>query len=160
MIKHTKRYEKIGGDVMYFVDRNKIEKTLLFLEGLLQEEANHTYESFLEKLSLERIIHLSIEAMLDVGNMMIDGFIMRDPGSFEDIIDILVDEEVLLEADSDSYKKVIRLRSMLVKDYMDINHEILTTVFSENKPVIEKFCHRVRSYLDRETGVATAFSNE
>lgn len=26
---------------------------------------------------------------------MIDGFIMRDPGSYEDIIDILVDERVI-----------------------------------------------------------------
>ncbi|GAA3319942.1 hypothetical protein GCM10020331_028930 [Ectobacillus funiculus] len=30
---------------------------------------------------------------LDVGNAIIDGFIMRDPGSYEDIIDILVDEK-------------------------------------------------------------------
>ena len=35
-----------------------------------------------------------MESMMDVGNLMIDGFIMRDPGSYEDIIDILVDEKL------------------------------------------------------------------
>lgn len=28
---------------------------------------------------------------------MIDGFIMRDPGSYDDIMDILVDEKVVTE---------------------------------------------------------------
>ena len=35
--------------------------------------------------------------MMDVGNLMIDGFIMRDPGSYEDIIDILIDEKVITQ---------------------------------------------------------------
>ncbi|MDC3417870.1 DUF86 domain-containing protein [Aquibacillus salsiterrae] len=145
---------------MYFVDRKKIEKTLLFLEGLLQESENHTFNSFIEKLSLERMIHLSIEAILDVGNMMIDGFIMRDPGSFEDIIDILIDENVLPLSDADCYKAVIKLRNDLVKDYLQIDHDHLFSTFRDNKAVLENFSGRVRDYLSRETGVVTAFSGD
>lgn len=72
---------------MYFVDRDKIERLLLYMDGLVQELDQHQYASFMEKLSLERIVHMTIESMLDVGNMMIDGFIMRDPGSYNDIIE-------------------------------------------------------------------------
>ena len=48
--------------------------------------------------------------MLDVGNSMIDGFIMRDPGSYDDIIDILEDEKVITTEMSESYKRVVPLR--------------------------------------------------
>ena len=49
------------------------------------------------QLALERMVQISIDSVLDVGNAMIDGFIMRDPGSYEDIIDILLDEKVITE---------------------------------------------------------------
>lgn len=58
--------------------------------------AEHSsWNTEIEKKALERIVHLLIENVLDVGNAMIDGFIMRDPGSYDDIIDILVDEKVV-----------------------------------------------------------------
>ncbi|QDP40986.1 DUF86 domain-containing protein [Radiobacillus deserti] len=143
---------------MYFVDRDQIERTLLYVDGLLQELFEHSYDSFLEKLSLERMIHMTIEAMLDVGNMMIDGFIMRDPGSFHDIIDILVDEKVLLEDDSEAYKEIVDLRIPLVKEYLTINHEHLLDVMKKHREVMEQFSGRIRTYLDGELGVANAFS--
>ena len=49
---------------------------------------------------------------------MIDGFIMRDPGSYEDIIDILMDERVIsaeegqaMKSDSSSKNAYARLYS-------------------------------------------------
>ncbi|WP_226035914.1 DUF86 domain-containing protein [Aquibacillus saliphilus] len=145
---------------MYFVDRNEIEKTLLYIEGLLQEIEQHQFNSFLERLSLERMSHMIIESILDVGNMMIDGFIMRDPGSFTDIIDILVDEDVLPETESDNYKEVINLRKMLVKEYLTIDHDQILSLINNNYDSLEKFSMRIRSYLDNQTNVATAFSNQ
>ncbi|UFT98229.1 DUF86 domain-containing protein [Radiobacillus kanasensis] len=143
---------------MYFVDRDQIERTLLYVDGLLQELFDHSYDSFLEKLSLERMIHMTIEAMLDVGNMMIDGFIMRDPGSFHDIIDILVDERVLPEEESDRYKEIVDLRIPLVKEYLSIDHNQLFDVMNKNRDVLGQFSTRIRTYLDQELGVANAFS--
>ncbi|WP_077624944.1 DUF86 domain-containing protein [Sediminibacillus massiliensis] len=145
---------------MYFVDRNKIEQHLLYMDGLLREFDQHSFESFLEKLSLERISHMWIESLLDVGNMIIDGFIMRDPGSFTDIIDILVDEEVLPAGESDAYKEVIQLRKMLVKDYLNLDHQVIVDVMKRNQYSLEMFSTRINDYLDGESGVANAFSNQ
>ncbi|MFZ3576760.1 type VII toxin-antitoxin system HepT family RNase toxin [Virgibacillus sp. DJP39] len=145
---------------MYFVDRSKIEQTLTYMDSLLQELWNQSFESFQEKLLLERITQMIIESMLDVGNMMIDGFIMRDPGSYEDIIDILVDEKVLPSNDQDGYKKVVRLRTLLVKEYLNIDHEKVKSITTENKQLLNQFGDRVRTYLENELGVANAFSNE
>src|SRR5690625_7270613 len=79
--------------VMYFVDRQEIRDTLDYIEELLMTFKNQeTFETNVEKQSLERMTHMLIESVLDVGRMMIDGCVMRDPGSYEDIIDIRSEE--------------------------------------------------------------------
>ena len=149
-----------GGIAMYFVDRSKIRERLAYIDYLFDVTNEQTFTTDLEKLSLERMTHIMIEAMLDVGNMMIDGFIMRDPGSYEDIIDILVDERVIPEEDSERYKQLIRLRQMLVQQYTDIDHAQLEQVIQGNKEQLSQFSKHVTTYLDNELGVAHAFSNE
>ncbi|MFD1020500.1 DUF86 domain-containing protein [Thalassobacillus hwangdonensis] len=145
---------------MYFVDRKKIENTLLYMEGLIQEYPHHDYTSFLEKLSLERLTQMTIESVIDAGNMMIDGFIMRDPGSYEDIIDILVDEKVIPEEEEKAYKSFIQLRKPLVQSYTEIEHTTLMDTWKATLPAIEQFSTRIRDYLDNELGPVSAFQNE
>lgn len=145
---------------MYFVDRSKIEETLVYMEKLLEEVGKYSFANVIERLGLERIVHMLIESMLDVGNMMIDGFIMRDPGSFEDIIDILIDEKVIPANDEQAYKEIIQLRKSVVKDYLEIDHNLLLETILEHKSKIVQFSSHVRQYLDNELGVANAFSNE
>jgi len=148
------------GVIMYFVDRSKIEKILLYMEEILQEMEKHSYTSKIEKLGLERMVHVLIESTLDVGNMMIDGFIMRDPGSYEDIIDILLDEKVIPQEQENDYKSFIQLRKMIVTDYTEINYDVLQKTLSEVKETIQQFSTYIRTYLNNELGVANAFSNE
>jgi uncharacterized protein YutE (UPF0331/DUF86 family) len=145
---------------MYFVDRKKVEATLQFVETLLKEYKTLNVESTKDKLALERLSQLLIESVIDVGNMMIDGFIMRDPGSYEDIIDILEDERVIPDTESTPYKEVIALRKMLVKDYLHINHEVVQQVLNKNYTILEQFTTRIREYLNNEIGVANAFTKE
>lgn len=145
---------------MYFVDRSKIESLLQYIDLLLKEFGKSSFESNVEKLGLERLTQMLIESTLDVGNMMIDGFIMRDPGSYEDIIDILVDEKVIPEEDSEAFKEVIRLRSTLVRDYLTIDHSLIHKTIDKNKLNLEYFSNHVRTYLNNELGVAHAFLNE
>ncbi|WP_077327763.1 DUF86 domain-containing protein [Virgibacillus siamensis] len=142
---------------MYFVDRKKIEEILDYMKELLAEVKKHQFSSFMEKLYLERTVHMVIESMLDVGNMMIDGFIMRDPGSYEDIIDILVDEKVVPEHYDEGLKAVILLRKHLVKEYLSVDHELLEKTLRDNMDKLTEFSAYVRKYLDNELGVANAF---
>lgn len=147
--------------IMYFVDRMNIRDTLIYIEDLITSfDPEREYDSFKEKLALERITHMLIEAVLDVGNMMIDGFVMRDPGSYEDIITILVDEEVIPEEDEESYKKLIRLRKMVVNDYLQIDHAKLYAVLREIKEVLLQFSSHITAYLQEEMDVPHAFTNE
>lgn len=145
---------------MYFVDRSKIEETLKYFDEILADIKKFSFTTRQEKLSLERMTHMIIESIIDVGNMMIDGFIMRDPGSYEDIIDILVDESVIPSTDEQAYKQIIELRQMIVREYLAINHEKLQSTLTKTQETIEKFSTYVSDYLENELGVANTFSNE
>lgn len=145
---------------MYFVDREKIEQTLLYIEeniALYQEHA--TWNSSIEKKALERVAVAIIEGILDVGNAMIDGFIMRDPGSYEDIIDILEDEKVVTGDMAQQLKHLVRLRKTLVQEYLLIRHEEVEVCLAEVQDTVVAFCGAVRIYLENELGPVSAFRN-
>jgi uncharacterized protein YutE (UPF0331/DUF86 family) len=144
---------------MYFVDRERIGKTLDYMEDLVNFVETLKLKDKLERLALERSIHMVIESILDVGNAMIDGFIMRDPGSYEDIIDILEDEKVINDKDAGALKEVIGFRKTLVQDYLTIDHLELAGVFRKNRGEISNFPSKVKRYLDEELGPVSAFKN-
>ncbi len=145
---------------MYFVDREKIEQTLICLENHLdlyhqQEE----WASSIERKALERITHIVIEAILDVGNSMIDGFIMRDPGSYEDIIDILEDEKVVNTTHASQLKQVIKMRKNIVQEYLEIDHNEVSQIIKDNESALSSFSANIRTYLENELGPVSAFKN-
>lgn len=143
---------------MYFVDREQIETTLQFLDKQIEFfETFEIWESPLEKAALERVAHTMIEAVLDVGNAMIDGFIMRDPGSYEDIIDILDDEKVITAEMSSGLKTIVQFRKMLVQQYTAVDHDALIASFAAELPHLKLFSVKVREYLVNELGPVSAF---
>lgn len=146
---------------MYFVDQQKIEKTLQYLEEkLVLFHSTSEWVTPLEKAALERIVHTVIESVLDVGNAMIDGFIMRDPGSYEDIVDILMDEKVISNEMGANLKVMISFRKNLVQQYTEIDHEEIKKAFSAHINALTSFPLSVRNYLKSELGPVSAFKNE
>ncbi|MFS0688898.1 DUF86 domain-containing protein [Sporosarcina sp. 179-K 8C2 HS] len=145
---------------MYFIDRQKINETLAYMESLLALFEGHQKwnESKVQSLALERIAHTLVESIIDVGNSMIDGFIMRDPGSYDDIIDIMEDEKVITAEMSDPLKKVIGLRKMIVREFVEVDNEEIEAVLLETKEEIKAFPDKVRHYLENELGPVSAFS--
>ncbi len=146
---------------MYFVDRKKINEHLVYMNDLLNTFKEMSLpEKQLEVLAVERIGHLLIESMMDVGNMIIDGFIMRDPGSFEDILDILIDEKVIPHEEALSLKQVVNLRKSLVQEYTSSNvNEIFDTIHKHKKE-LEAFPLHIKRYLEEELGPVSAFLPE
>ncbi|KHF41114.1 DUF86 domain-containing protein [Halalkalibacter okhensis] len=143
---------------MYFVDRDKIEQTLLYMESLQEQFGKWTAcNDLTEKLALERLAYVVIESIIDVGNSMIDGFIMRDPGGYEDIIDILEDEKVVKTNDAVALKTIIGLRKQLIADYSEVNHEQVVQTLMNHQASLIQFPIEVRRYLTEELGPVSAF---
>ncbi|PGS45942.1 DUF86 domain-containing protein [Bacillus sp. AFS041924] len=146
---------------MYFVNRQNILDRIEIINSMLEYYAsNNQPKNKTEELALERMTHLMIDSMLDIGNSMIDGFIMRDPGSYDDIVDILMDEKVISASVGDSIKKLIPIRKHLFQDYTSSITEKLVLTLSENIEAYKEFPVAVQTYLDKELGVINAFSSD
>lgn len=147
---------------MYFVDRNKIILNLAYLDELLAlfESTDNWLSDELHQLALQRIGHNVMEAMMDVGNLVIDGFIMRDPGSYEDIIDIFVDENVITPEMDAPLKAVVGLRKMIVREFIAVDNEEVLNVLTANLATMKQFSSKVNDYLTNELGPVSAFLPE
>lgn len=140
------------------MDQKQIEETLDFFEKNLELYSDHAgWQTEIEKKALERIAHLLIECVLDVGNLMIDGFIMRDAGSYEDIIDILMDEKVVPEEEGETLKKLVAIRKKLVQNYRQIDESETAIGLADSAAVLHRFPERIRTYLRNELGPISAF---
>lgn len=144
---------------MYFIDRNQINETLDYMEELLAlyGDGSSWSEEVTRSLALERIAHIIIESIIDVGNSMIDGFIMRDPGSYDDIIDIMEDERVITPEMAQPLKQVINLRKMIVREFTKVDVKEINTVLYKTLEELHEFPKSVRHYLEHELGPVSAF---
>ncbi len=142
---------------MYFVDRKKIEEQLVYFDKMIVLMKESSFQTELHFLGLERIHHVVIESMIDVGNSIIDGFIMRDPGSYEDIIEILADEKVISTENTIMLKEVVGMRKPLMQQYVMLDHEALEQNLRNNLSALEQFPTDIRTYLNQELGAVSAF---
>lgn len=146
---------------MYFVDRKKIEAQLAYIESLYEAVTSfRSMGDMIQRLALERLAQGWIEAIIDTGNQMIDGFIMRDPGSYEDILAILEDEKVIPEEVFTGLTRLIKLRKTLTRDYIEIDHDALWNNVQAEAEYVKQFPACVRTYIDKELGPVSAFLPE
>ncbi len=147
---------------MYFIDRNNITATLTYMNSIVNviDKTSKFPLGEVEELALERIAQNIIESIIDVGNSMIDGFIMRDPGSYDDIIDILLDEKVITADMESSLKEVLSLRKMLVREFMNVDHQLVAQILNKNINTLNEFPKKIDLYLTNELGPVSAFIPE
>ncbi|WP_414051119.1 DUF86 domain-containing protein [Macrococcus animalis] len=136
---------------MYFVDRDELEEKLVYIDKLSNEV------TFAEGFALERICHMLIEAVVDVGNMIIDGFVMRDPGSYQDVIDILEMEKVISPQAKIEISNTLPTRQWFVRKYTEINHAEVKQIFIENIKAYQTFKADVDTFIENELGPVSAF---
>ncbi|MCT4784091.1 MULTISPECIES: DUF86 domain-containing protein [Exiguobacterium] len=145
---------------MYFVNREKINATLAHMESMLDRIDGLVGDAFTVELAKERLaVHL-MEGVIDVGNSMIDGFIMRDPGSYEDIVDILLDERVLDAKTAEATKALVALRAYYVREFVTSDSTKFDDWAAVSLQDFRAFPDQVRRYLEVELGPVSAFLPE
>lgn len=143
---------------MYNVNTERIEEILTYIDkslmpslsAIMQNSKSEFLGQPLAGFAAERIFHLFIEGMTDVGNFLIDGFIMRDPGSYEDIVDIMEDEKVYTVEQAAVFKEIVLFRKNLVQDYTHSIHEKLFDAYVAHSQVMNSYTSLIRAYLKKE----------
>jgi uncharacterized protein YutE (UPF0331/DUF86 family) len=140
---------------MYYVDRSSIDRRLACIPEVaeaLAEIASNWQGSLVHGLAQERALHLAIEIVTDVGSLLIDGFLMRDASSYEDIIDIIAGEGVLPDDIAQPLRRLVQLRKPLVQDYDRWPRTQLHELTPELPQLLHRFSASVVSYLRQELG--------
>lgn len=141
-----------GDFVVYTVDVIRIarqEKCLRECAHVLCELKKMPLTDPIYLFALARAVHISIESIAEIGTVVIDGFLMRDPGGYLDIIEILEDEAVLSGGVSTSIREFIRFRDALVRGY-DVLQGSELRPFLDKGDVLEQFIQSVNEYLKNE----------
>lgn len=139
---------------MYYVNREAIARRLDAVPELaaaLRELASRWTGSTLEGLAQERALHLAAEIVTDVGSALIDGFLMRDASSYEDIVDIILEEGVI-GGDLAMLRELAALRKPLVQHYTEWPRYELHPLTAPLADRLEQFAREVEAYLNRELG--------
>jgi uncharacterized protein YutE (UPF0331/DUF86 family) len=135
---------------MYEVNMDRIKsqsECLLTCSQVIREVENPT--KIVEKFAVMRALHIGVECMIDVGNTIIDGFIMRDPGGYLDIVDILEDEHVIPTELANKLKDFVKFREQLVRNYDQIANGALDDYIQQIE-VFRQFKTSVDTFLVNE----------
>jgi uncharacterized protein YutE (UPF0331/DUF86 family) len=139
---------------MYYVNKEQIEERLDFLPYLIGalRELPHRWQAgdALMAMAGERALHLAIEAVTDVGSLLIDGFLMRDASSYEDIVEILQGEGVFPAETGALLLRLVQQRRPLVQDYGTLDRTELHPLIREIPGALERFPADVRSFIAKE----------
>ncbi|MEB3100291.1 DUF86 domain-containing protein [Ferviditalea candida] len=136
---------------MYYVNRQQIEIRLQFIPEIirvLRSLQQTDPESPLYLFAEERALHLAVETVTDIGSYLIDGFLMRDASSYEDIVEILRDEQVVSPDLARPLLELVELRKPLVQQYFDLERDRLLPVAHALLEVLPQFADAVREYLE------------
>src|SRR5690606_27181604 len=98
----------------------------------------------------ERALHLAIEIVTDVGSYLIDGFLMRDASSYDDIVEITAGEGVYPAEMTPILLELVRLRRPLVQQYFEWESQQLHPLMLQLPQLLLQFKQAVEQYVAKE----------
>lgn len=150
-------YDEIDrGEKMYFVNKDQLNTKLNYLQQLIQDYPQNKDNAY----AFERIAQMFIESAVDIGNMIIDGFILRDPGNYKDVIDILALEKVISEDTQNQINKTVDVRKRFVHYYDELDTAELVPLFDESVGYYQTYIEEVIQFLKSENVPVTAFGKK
>jgi uncharacterized protein YutE (UPF0331/DUF86 family) len=138
---------------MYYVNREQISvrlEAIPALAGALRELADHWNGTLVQGLAQERALHLAIEIATDVGSYLIDGFIMRDASSYEDIIEITGAEGAYPAHMTEMLADLVKLRRPIVQEYYEWPRMELHPYTAKLAEMLPLYKTAVEAYLEKE----------
>ncbi|RTE10045.1 DUF86 domain-containing protein [Paenibacillus whitsoniae] len=141
---------------MYFINHEQINDRLAFLNVLAETSREIVAQwqqgtpSLAWQMAQERVLHLAIETVTDVGSLLIDAFILRDASSYEDIVEIVHGEGAYSESLTATLLQLVKLRKPLVQDFVDLERGELHPLMAVLPGAFEEFKASVAAFIKSE----------
>ena len=135
------------------VDAEIIREKLIHLEEYINDLDEYK-DLELEELTsdkilfryLERTLHLTVEAILDIGSHIISDERLGNPNFNIEIIEILAENNIIKE-NVDDYIKMVQFRNIIVHDYAEIDPEIFLKIIKENTSDLKTIFKWYNNYI-------------
>ena len=116
--------------------QKRLEKSREYIEFLNNIKDNYSLNEFKNNKmvygSSERFLHLTIEALLDMGNHLVSDQDLGNIDSYRDIPKILHQNDYITSDQKEIFIKIIGFRNILVHDYLDIDKATVYKIIKEN----------------------------
>ncbi|MFD2171507.1 type VII toxin-antitoxin system HepT family RNase toxin [Tumebacillus lipolyticus] len=119
--------------------------------AILRTLQSHSQEEFqaqpVLQAAAERALHIALECLTDIGNLIIDALIMRDPASYEDIFLILTEEGVFEKGFADHFIDAVRFRKLLAHDYRELSTDGVYAMVQAHATDFDTIKSSIASYV-------------
>jgi uncharacterized protein YutE (UPF0331/DUF86 family)/predicted nucleotidyltransferase len=119
-------------------------------EDILSRPREQVAASRLHKSSMERYVHVAVEAMLDVCRHIVSAKKLGIPETYKDLVKLLRDNSILPFELAARIEEYVGLRNILVHRYMVVDHERLYEEARMLVKVAEDFVNTMESLLKKE----------
>ncbi len=124
------------------------ENTKLLNEIETKASSAASYDP-VSKAATERLLQVSIEAVLDVANHLIAALRLRKPERYADAPSILKDAGVINASLTTKLEEMIRFRNLLVSAYAKVDPSRLREFIRSNLADFESFKTEITKFLSR-----------
>ncbi len=118
------------------VIQKRLEKSREYIEFLNNIKDSYSLNEFKDNKmvygSSERFLHLTIEALLDMGNHLVSDQDLGNIDSYRDIPKILHQNDYIDSEQKEIFIKIIGFRNILFHDYLDIDKATVYKIIKEN----------------------------
>lgn len=98
---------------------------------------------------VERTLHITIEACIDVAQHIISDEGLREPMSYRDTFAVLAEYGILRATDLPKFENIASFRNLIVHYYERVDDAIVYGVFKHNLSDFDLFVDRIVEYLKR-----------
>lgn len=139
---------------MWNNSRKDLEERMAFLPQLAEDvqtlQERWRDDDVLLGYAQERLLHLAIETVTDIGSLLIDTFVLRDAGSYGDIVAIMADEQAVDEPLARHLHTLVAERKVLVQEYVALDRAKQHPLLAGLADHLLHFADQVRHFVVHE----------
>ncbi len=138
------------------IDRERILSKLAELDGYLGELAQIVPSSFEEyvrsvekRRACERLLQISVEAVIDICAMLVQGLRLGLPAEEDDLFEKLVRAGLISDEMAKTLRRMIGFRNILVHEYGRVDDRVVFEVATNRLSDFEAFKREVLKVLQK-----------
>ena len=132
----------------------RLQEYVRILNSYRKYSIQEIKKDFTLKGAVERYLEVSLECVLDIGEMVISKEGFRKPETYREVIEILGEKGILPEEFAKRFAEVAKFRNILVHMYAEVDVEMVYEILQNNLGDFGEFAKHIARYLENKEGEA------